>query len=181
MAVRDFVDFVNCRRETYAKYGWYHSTGWTPRLYKKDKTSRAVVAHTFNPSTWEAEASGYLSLRPAWSTEWVPEQPGLHRETLSRKNKTKQKNKQTNKQTKKDKARWALDSLLSVSSVFFSVITCMWCVYVHVCMCVSEYVHVRICMWIMHGPRLMLGLSPNHLSTLLTETGFFSQTDSFSI
>jgi hypothetical protein len=24
-----------------------------------------------------------VSLRPAWSTEWVPEQPGPHRETLS--------------------------------------------------------------------------------------------------
>jgi hypothetical protein len=32
-------------------------------------TSRAVVAHTFNPSTWEAEASGFLSSRPAWSTK----------------------------------------------------------------------------------------------------------------
>jgi hypothetical protein len=28
-----------------------------------------VVAHAFNPSTWEAEASGFLSLRTAWSTE----------------------------------------------------------------------------------------------------------------
>jgi hypothetical protein len=27
------------------------------------------VAHTFNPSTWEAEAGGFLSLRPAWSTK----------------------------------------------------------------------------------------------------------------
>jgi hypothetical protein len=55
---------------------------------------RAVVAHAFNPSTWEAEAGGFLSSRPAWSREWVPGQPGLHRETLSRK---------TNKQTKKQK------------------------------------------------------------------------------
>jgi major histocompatibility complex class I len=30
---------------------------------------RVVVAHAFNPSTWEAEAGGFLSLRPAWSTE----------------------------------------------------------------------------------------------------------------
>jgi hypothetical protein len=29
----------------------------------------AVVAHAFNPSTWEAEAGGFLSSRPAWSTE----------------------------------------------------------------------------------------------------------------
>jgi hypothetical protein len=29
----------------------------------------AVVAHIFNPSTWEAEAGGFLSSRPAWSTK----------------------------------------------------------------------------------------------------------------
>jgi hypothetical protein len=28
-----------------------------------------VVAHAFNPSTWEAEAGEFLSSRPAWSTE----------------------------------------------------------------------------------------------------------------
>jgi hypothetical protein len=28
------------------------------------------VAHAFNPSTWEAEAGGFPSSRPAWSTEW---------------------------------------------------------------------------------------------------------------
>jgi hypothetical protein len=49
-----------------------------------------VVAHPFNPSTWEA--GGFLSSRPAWSTKWVPGPPGLYRETLSRK---KQKQKQT--------------------------------------------------------------------------------------
>ena len=43
-----------------------------------------MVAHAFNPSTWEAEAGGFLNSRPAWSTERVPGQPGLHRETLSR-------------------------------------------------------------------------------------------------
>jgi hypothetical protein len=35
----------------------------------KIKISRAVVVHDFNPSTWEAEAGGFLSSRPAWSTE----------------------------------------------------------------------------------------------------------------
>jgi hypothetical protein len=44
-----------------------------------------VVAHTFRPSTQEAEAGRFLSSRPAWSTEGVPGQAGLHRETLSRK------------------------------------------------------------------------------------------------
>jgi hypothetical protein len=34
-----------------------------------------VVAHAFDPSTWEAEAGGFLSSRPAWSTKWVPGQP----------------------------------------------------------------------------------------------------------
>jgi hypothetical protein len=28
-----------------------------------------VVAHTFNPNTQEAEAGGFLSSRPAWSTQ----------------------------------------------------------------------------------------------------------------
>jgi major histocompatibility complex class I len=32
-------------------------------------TGRVVVAHPFNPSTQEAEAGGFLSSRPAWSTE----------------------------------------------------------------------------------------------------------------
>jgi hypothetical protein len=50
-----------------------------------------------------AEAGGFLSSRPAWSTEWVPGQPGLYRETLSRKQKQKQKPKQTNKQKQKQK------------------------------------------------------------------------------
>jgi major histocompatibility complex class I len=36
-----------------------------------------VVAHAFNPSTWEAEAGGFLSSRPAWSTKWAPGQPKL--------------------------------------------------------------------------------------------------------
>jgi hypothetical protein len=41
----------------------------------------------FNPSTWEAEAGGFLSSRPAWSITWVPGQPGIHGETLSQKKK----------------------------------------------------------------------------------------------
>jgi hypothetical protein len=35
----------------------------------KIKFSQTVVAHAFNPSIWEAEAGGFLSSRPAWSTE----------------------------------------------------------------------------------------------------------------
>jgi hypothetical protein len=55
------------------------------------QTRWAVVAHAFNPSTWEAEAGGFLSSRQAWSTKWGPGQPGLHRETLSRKKQNKQR------------------------------------------------------------------------------------------
>jgi hypothetical protein len=42
------------------------------KIFIKHWDSRAVVAHAFNPSTREAEAGGFLSSRPAWSTEWVP-------------------------------------------------------------------------------------------------------------
>jgi hypothetical protein len=66
--------------------------GLQPFIYlKKKNVSRAGVAHAFNPSTSEAEAGGFLSSRPAWSTEEVPEQPGLYRETLSRKTQTNTK------------------------------------------------------------------------------------------
>ena len=37
--------------------------------YKIGKMSQAVVAHAFNPGTWETEASRFLSSRPVWSTE----------------------------------------------------------------------------------------------------------------
>ena len=56
-------------------------------IFKMFSSGRAMVAHAFNPSTWEAEAGGFLSSRPAWSTERVPGQPGLHREALSQKKK----------------------------------------------------------------------------------------------
>jgi hypothetical protein len=38
-------------------------------VIKTRASSWAVMAHALNPSTWEAEAGGFLSLRPAWSTE----------------------------------------------------------------------------------------------------------------
>jgi hypothetical protein len=38
-------------------------------LTLRKKCCWAVVAHAFNSSIWEAEASEFLSLRLAWSTE----------------------------------------------------------------------------------------------------------------
>jgi hypothetical protein len=46
-------------------------------MFKIVSKKTDMVALTFNSSTWEAEAGGSLSLRPAWSTELVPDQPGL--------------------------------------------------------------------------------------------------------
>ena len=66
------------------------------RLYLTTELPRswAVVAHAFNPSTWEAEADGFLSLRSAWSTEWVQDSQGYtEKPRLEKQNKTKQNNK----------------------------------------------------------------------------------------
>jgi hypothetical protein len=38
-------------------------------LFLKKDFEPGVVAHAFTPSTREAEAGGFLSLRPAWSTK----------------------------------------------------------------------------------------------------------------
>jgi hypothetical protein len=53
----------------------------------KIKINWTVVVHTFNPSTWEAEADGFLSSRTARTVQ----------SNLVLKNKNKTKNKQTNK------------------------------------------------------------------------------------
>ena len=41
-----------------------------------------MVAHVFNPSTWEADADGFLSSRPAWA---------IQRDPVSKKKKKKKK------------------------------------------------------------------------------------------
>jgi hypothetical protein len=71
-----------------------------------------VVVHAFNPSTREAEAGGSLQvLRPSWSTERVPGQPGLSqrnpisKKTKKQKKQSKQIKTKTNKRRKKRKKR----------------------------------------------------------------------------
>jgi hypothetical protein len=58
-----------------------------------------VVAYAFDSNTREAEAGGFLSLRPAWSTKLFPGQPGPYRETLFQ----KKKNKKTKNKKPKNK------------------------------------------------------------------------------
>jgi hypothetical protein len=45
-----------------------------------------VVHAAFNPSTWEAEAGGSLSSRPAWSTEFQDSQSYTEKPYLEKKN-----------------------------------------------------------------------------------------------
>lgn len=93
-------------------------------IYKPD-----VLAHYFNPTTWEAEAGGSLSSRSYWSTEWIPGQLGLHRDSLPQnnsKNRTKQKllkkRKKRKRKTRKRRnlhrrgclSHWGLPQLLGL-------------------------------------------------------------------
>jgi hypothetical protein len=65
-------------------------------LQQEKQNTLGVVAHAFNLSTREAETGRFQSLRPAWSTKWVPGQPGLYRETLSWKKQKQNKNNNNN-------------------------------------------------------------------------------------
>jgi hypothetical protein len=42
---------------------------WTTLKVLEKYSGWAVVAHAFNPSTWEAKAGRFLSSRAAWSTK----------------------------------------------------------------------------------------------------------------
>ena len=54
-------------------------------IINKSFLKNYMVVQTFKPSTQEAEAGGVLSSRPAWSTEVVPGQSRLYKETLTQK------------------------------------------------------------------------------------------------
>jgi hypothetical protein len=109
-------------------------------LYLKRNFHWAVVAHAFNPSTWEAEAGRFLSSRPAWSTEFQDSQGYTEKRCLKkpnqtkpnqtkkkkkeRKKKKKKPKKQKNKQNKtKQKKKFSKKNTLTLKSVlnnFFS-------------------------------------------------------------
>lgn len=42
------------------------------------------MAHPINPSNTDREASRSLSLMPGWSTEQIPGESGLHKETQTK-------------------------------------------------------------------------------------------------
>ena len=48
---------------------WYIYTMEYYSAIKNNEFSWAVVAHAFNPNTWEAEAGGFLSSGSTWSIE----------------------------------------------------------------------------------------------------------------
>jgi hypothetical protein len=65
----------------------------------KDMSQLDVVAHTFNPSTQEAEAGRFLSSRPTWSTKVSPRTArAIQRNPVS-------KNKNKNKEARRKIAR----------------------------------------------------------------------------
>jgi hypothetical protein len=53
----------------------------------------ATVQLSFSPSTREAEAGGFVSSRPAWSTEWVLGQ-SKQRNIVSKKPKRKERERE---------------------------------------------------------------------------------------
>jgi hypothetical protein len=75
-----------------------------------------VVAHAYNPSTWKAEAGGFLSSRPAWSTSEFQDSQG-YTEKPCLENKTKQ-NKTNKQKTKKKKDKISKKILYKKKYIF---------------------------------------------------------------
>ena len=67
--------------------------------YESREGSRAVVAHAFNPSTWQAEAGGFLSSsQPGLQSEFQDSQGYTEKPCLK---KPKEKKKEKKKKRKK--------------------------------------------------------------------------------
>jgi hypothetical protein len=59
-------------------------------------------AHAFDPSTWEAEAGGFLSSRPVWSTESSRTARAIQRKKKKKKERKKEKRKKERKKGRKE-------------------------------------------------------------------------------
>jgi hypothetical protein len=62
---------------------------------KKTAPSQAVVAHTFNSSTWESEAGIFLSLRPVYKVSSRTARAVQRNPVSKNKNQKQNKTKQT--------------------------------------------------------------------------------------
>jgi hypothetical protein len=82
--------FNNAEKKT--AHGLLRSELKKKKKRKKESKSQAMVAHAFNPNSWEAEAGRFLGSRPAWSTEFQDSQDYTEKPCLE---KIKNKNIQT--------------------------------------------------------------------------------------
>jgi hypothetical protein len=66
-----------------------------------------VVAHAFDPSTWEAEAGRFLSSSPGLQSEFQESQGYTEKPCLVKTTQHKTKQNKTNKQKEKKKLPWS--------------------------------------------------------------------------
>jgi hypothetical protein len=56
---------------------------------RDDRQEPGMVAHAFNPSTWKAEAGGFVSSRQAWYKEFQDSQGYIKKPCLKKPGKKK--------------------------------------------------------------------------------------------
>jgi hypothetical protein len=61
--------FIPQELELHTAVSWQIISVAPIHFLKRCGLEPGVVVHAFNPSTWEAEAGGFLSSRLAWSTK----------------------------------------------------------------------------------------------------------------
>jgi hypothetical protein len=89
-----------------------------------------VEAHTFNPSTREAEAGGFLSSRPAWATQRNPV-------SKKKKNKKKKRKKQEKCIPSQPVSRSSRKIILRFKKIYFMY---MYVLYACASICIPEEV-----------------------------------------
>ena len=99
--------------------------------------SRALVAHAFNNSTWEAKAARFVSSKPAWTSQWAPGQPGLHREAcLGKRNLSPKKKNQMSILS----LPLSFQGHLKICFITISVFVC----FLFACMCTCVYLCIMV-------------------------------------